>query len=204
MVTYILGNSIRKRARFSCVSGEEELYIDDMKIACDVMREGVYCYATEGRPFKNMRVVDFVAYARCMFDKEAKNSKYIKNLLKSVGYHGLISKKIGRVNVSDYLRILLASRIKDTTRTLYVNLDTWQYSAKNLRKMKNLFSSLLNFSVCALVSDIRFCEYGDEVLYLTKDRDLVVMDGECKRKRMSRKKVMSYQNVENSCEENGA
>ncbi len=196
MVTFILGNSIKKRAYFSKIENTEELYIDDMRIACDVVKDGVYCYALEDVPFKNMRVDDYVAYSRSLFDKEITCRKYLKRLLKSVGYGGLLRKKLYKLSECDYFKVLLASRLKETTRTVYFNLDTWKYSAKNRRKMWKFLDSLSAFSICVLVSDIRFCGYDSDVLYLTATRDLVLLDGECKRKQLSKRKIYSLLKTE--------
>ncbi len=189
MVTYVLGNSIKKRAYFSKMNTDTEIYIDDMRVACDVIRKGTYCYAVEGRPFKNMRVGDYVAYSRSMFDSEIRNVRHIKKLLKSVGYGKSLNKKLGKLKESDYLKVLLASRLKPTTRAVCFNLDLWKYCAKNLRKVKKLASALSCFSLCFLVSDMRFCRAGGDVLYLTSSHDLVLLDGEFKRKRMCKRKV---------------
>ena len=198
MITYILGNSIKKRAQFAKINNDEELYIDDMHIACDTVSKGIYYYAVERRLFKNMRACDFVAYSRSLFDAQATNFKQIKRIMKGVGYKGRITKKLSKVSDVDYLKILLASRIKDTTRTVYFNLDEWKYSAKNVKRMKKLFSELVELSVLALVSDIRFCEYGNDVLYFTKGSDLVVLDCELKRKKTSKRRILSMLRRENN------
>ncbi len=198
MVTYILGNSIKKRAQFSKINNEEELYIDDMHIACDIVSKGIYYYAVEGRLFKNMRACDFVAYSRSLFDAQATNIKHLKRIMKAVGYNGLISKKLSKVSDIDYLKILVASKIKDTTRAIYFNLDEWKYTAKNAERMKKLFSGLSELSVFALVSDIRFSSGGNDVLYLTSAHDLVLLDGEFRRIKTSKRRVLSMLKCENS------
>ncbi len=191
MITYILGNSIIKRTQFSRINNEEEVYIDDLHISCDVVRNGIYCYATECRPFKNMRVCDFVLYSRSLFDNEINDVKQVKKIMRSVGYRGCLTRKLSTVNKVDYLRTLIASRIKDTTRTVYFNLDEWRYSAKSAKRMQKLFNGLTSLSICVLVSDMRFCEYGSDVLYLTTAREFVKLDGVIKRKRTSKRRVLS-------------
>jgi hypothetical protein len=124
-----------------------------------------------------------------MFDSEIRNVRHIKKLLKSVGYGKSLNKKLGKLKESDYLKVLLASRLKPTTRAVCFNLDLWKYCAKNLRKVKKLASALSCFSLCFLVSDMRFCRAGGDVLYLTSSHDLVLLDGEFKRKRMCKRKV---------------
>lgn len=202
MVTYVLGNSIKKRAYFSKMNTDTEIYVDDMRVACDVIRRGTYCYAVEGRPFKNMRVGDYVAYSRSMFDGEIRNVKHIKKLLKSVGYGKSLHKKLGKVKEGDYLKVLLASKLKPTTRAVCFNLDLWRYNAKNLRRINKLANSLARFSICFLVSDMRFCKAGGDVLYLTSSHDLVLLDGEFKRKRTSKRKVTALVKSMNVAKQN--
>ena len=98
-------------------------------------------------------------------------------------------KKLGKVKEGDYLKVLLASKLKPTTRAVCFNLDLWRYNAKNLRRINKLANSLARFSICFLVSDMRFCKAGGDVLYLTSSHDLVLLDGEFKRKRTSKRKV---------------
>ncbi|MBO5223627.1 MAG: hypothetical protein J6C23_03855 [Clostridia bacterium] len=203
MVTYIWGNSIKKRAQFSKINNDEEIYIDDMRIACDVIRDGVYCYALEDRLFKKMRVGDFVSYSRIMFDNEATNVKHVKKMLKSVGYRLGLGRKLSALSDSDYLKILFVARAKETTRSVYLNLDGWQFNRKNARRMKKLTEDLSDYSVCVLVSDLRFCKYGDDVLYFGNG-ELTVVDGEMERKKMSKRKLASLLKTECVSADSGA
>lgn len=198
MLSYVLGNSIKKRARFVRIKSDEELYIDDMSIACDVIKNGVYYYATESRPFKNIRVGDFISYSRSLFDKDAINKKHVRSLLKSVGYKGSLRQKISKVSAIDYLKILVCSKVKDTTRVLYLNLDVFSYSIKNLKRLKKLAYDLSNFTLYFLVSDLRFCENGDEILYLNSSSELVELSGEYKRKKTSKRKIYSILNLKDA------
>ena len=189
MVTFILGNSIKKRASYKTKNAQEEVYIDDMHLCADAVKGGVYYFATCKRPFLNMRAIDFVAYSRVLFDEKSKENKRVKSLLKSLGYNASINKKIGKVKSEDYIKILLASKVKDCTKSVYINLDAWKYNGKNVRKIKNLILSLSRYDLHFLVSDFRFCALGSYSVYQKEDGNSFCLDNIEQRKRARKNKI---------------
>ena len=193
MVTFVLGNSIKKRAVYSVKNSESEVYVDDMRITCDLIRNGVYYYVTDKRLFVNMQVGDFVLYSRILFDgNTVKDRKKLRALLRSLGYNSSLKRKIGKVDIEDYIKILFASKVKDSTEKVYVNLDGWKYSRKNLRRLVALMRAFCKYSLVFLVSDFRFCKGDCSVLYQRSDGETVAIEREKERMRLSKNKFLAF------------
>jgi hypothetical protein len=155
----------------------------------DAVKGGVYYFSTEKIPFKNMQVGDFVAYSRSLFDGYVKDEKSLKALLKSVGYNGSRRVKLGKVGDEDFVKVLLASKLKTGTEKVYINVDRWKYNKVNVKKVRNLMGNLRRFDLFFLVSDFRFCTVGGNCLYQTQDDLLLNLGSIEQRKRASKSKV---------------
>lgn len=191
MVSFILGNSIKKRAYYCAKNNGEEVYIDDMRLCADTVKNGVYYYAMGKRPFMNMQVGDFVAYSRILFDGEIKDKRKVKALLKGLCYKKSIAKKLGKLTKEDYVKVLLASKIKDTTQKIYINLDSWIFNKGNVKRVKKLATAFAKYSVYFLVSDFRFSVLGGVSLYHNIDGNSFNLDNEKTRKKVAKNRVLS-------------
>ena len=191
MVTFVLGNSIKKRAYYCAKNNGEEVYIDDMRLCADTVKNGVYYYATDKRPFVNMQVRDYIAYSRILFDGECKEKRKIRSLLKSLGYKISPKKKLGKIKNEDYIKVLVASKIKDNTKSIYVNLDSWKYCKRNEKRIRNLINAFSKYSLYFLVSDFRFCAMEGNSIYHNVDGNFFSIDGEKCRKKVAKSRVLS-------------
>ena len=191
MVSFILGNSIKKRAYYCAKNNGEEVYIDDMHLCADTVKNGVYYYAMGKRPFVNMQVGDFVAYSRILFDGEIKDKRKVKALLKGLCYKKSVAKKLGKLTKEDYVKVLLASKIKDTTQKVYINLDSWIFNNKNVNRIKKLANAFAKYSVYFLVSDFRFSVLGGKSIYHNIDGNSFNLDSEKTRKKVAKNRVLS-------------
>lgn len=157
MINYCMGNVGAMRRSFRAVSGDNVVSLDNDDVVADFLLDGKVYFVLGDIPCANMRVVEYLSYARALKSKLPLSSKESRRLLKQVGAHFGLNQKVGKLSRVDYRRLQLASKIDTATRCVYVNFSGIQYTART----KHLIKSLLrqwskNLQVVVAFSDHRF------------------------------------------------
>ena len=179
MVGYILGDSVAKRRVCGAKSNAEEVYVDNSEVVA-IVKNGDGCfYAIGDIPFSDMSVESYVAYSRALFDAQNMSNKRIRALLKKAGYKKKISQKMKTLDVFDFRRVQIASKIREDTKAIYINMDGVVYSKKAGKKLKKLIAHLKGFDTHVLVSDVAFVKYPATLTFVDGDMQSYAFPLDC-------------------------
>lgn len=156
MVVYCVGNILEKRRFFKKQTGESVVNIDNDDVVYSFnLFEKTYLVIGKN-PFADLGVAEYIAYSKSLSNKLPLGEKYIKALLRSCGYMGSLSKKLGKISRVELRSVLLASKIQPDTKTLFVNFDGLSYNKKNYSAMiKSISKWSKTLDVFVAVSDMR-------------------------------------------------
>jgi hypothetical protein len=172
MVGYILGDSAAKRKVFGSRTGFDEIYVDNSEVIATVKGGDGWYYAVGEIPFADMSVESYVAYSRALFDAQNMSRKRICSLLKKTGFSKKSRIRMKKLDTFDFRKVQIASKLREDSKTVYINLDGVEYSKRNLRRVQRLIKSLKGLDVFLIVSDVAFVRYPSKVLFVDEDSNV--------------------------------
>lgn len=178
MITYYIGNVREKRFLFRkfrpCAA-----MADNADVLCDFRLNGKMCFVLGDIPYGDMRVGEYLAYARALKTKLPMGDDAAKALLRKVGVRAGVRRKMKNLPRDVFRAVLLAAALNDDTRAVWINYDGVAYSFfSRARIRRQLHTAAKSFEeVHAAVSDYRFIPRAAHTLVAA---DGVLTEGKCK------------------------
>ena len=184
MVTYYIGN-VRNKRRLFREHGPETATADNCDVLADFKFGGKVCFVLGDIPYGDMRVGEYLAYARALKTQLPLSAKQAKELLRRVGAQVSLERKMSSLSRLVFRFVLLASVVDEDTEEVRINLDGIAYSRRTRRKMRLLVKRASRGYGCVrvAVSDYRFIPKSARVMAVTADGSVT----EGKTKSMSRR-----------------
>ena len=157
MITYYIGNVRVKRKMFR-EKRENSAEADNPDVLADFMLNGKVCFVLGDIPFSDMRVGEYLAYARALKTRLPLSASGAKELLRRVGVKIPLWRKMAQLTRLQFRFVLLAAAYNDDTRQVWLNLDGIAYSAFTRISARKMLSALERGfgEVHVSVSDYRF------------------------------------------------
>lgn len=157
MLTYYIGNIREKRMLFRAPKPQAVL-ADNTDVLADFKLNGKVCFVLGDIPYANMRVGEYLGYARSLKTRLPIDASEAKRLLQRVGLRVRLSRKMRSLPRYLFRGVLLAAALEDDTRHAWINLDGVAYSRRTCRNVRRMLQSTERMfeEVHAAVSDYRF------------------------------------------------
>lgn len=157
MITYYIGNIKQKRAWFR-MRREGAALADNSDVLADFQWRGKVCFVMGDIPYGNMRVGEYLAYARALQTNTSLSGKAAAMLLRRVGIRVDPRKKMSALPRETYRAVLLAAALEENTRAVWLNFDGIAYRRRVARRIRHMLACLSRSfaEVHAAVSDYRF------------------------------------------------
>ena len=157
MITYYIGNVKQKREWFRMRRAGAAL-ADNGDVLADFRWRGKVCFVMGDIPFGNMRVGEYLAYARALKTDTSLSGVQAARLLRKAGIKADPRKKMAALPREIYRAVLLAAALEEDTRTVWLNFDGIAYRRRVARRIHAVLRRLnRSFAeVHASVSDYRF------------------------------------------------
>ena len=157
MITYYIGN-VREKRMFFRKTRIDAALADNCDVLADFKLNGKVCFVLGEIPYADMRVGEYLGYARALKTRLPLSDSAAKELLEKAGTRVSLCKRMGKLNRLTFRAVLLAAALTDATRESWLNLDGIAYSffmRLHMRRMLNRIAK--NYEhVPVAVSDYRF------------------------------------------------
>lgn len=169
MLTYYIGN-VREKRRLFRKYREGGANADNADILADFPLDGKVCIVLGDIPYGDMRVGEYLCYARALTSSAPLSLSAAKALLRKCGAPVSMRRKMRTLPRYLFRAVLLSAAVQNDTGQVWLNLDGIAYShavksavRHMLRRMMRAFAE-----VHVAVSDYRFIPRGARVMAVTK------------------------------------
>lgn len=157
MVTYYIGNLRQKRMLFREKRADAAV-ADNCDVLADFRLNGKVCFVLGDIPYGDMRVGEYLAYARALKTRLPLSDAGARALLRSVGVGVRTDRKMKRLPRELFRGVLLAAAYDEGMRAAWINLDGVAYSFFTCARVRKLVRGIARrfAEVHVSVSDSRF------------------------------------------------
>lgn len=154
-ILYLSGDSSEKRRLMrSGGANVARALNDEVSAVCRV--KGKDYYVVGKHPFAAFSVYKYLRYERALLSPTPLTKKQARELLRRVGAHVPLRRKLGRLSYVKRRLVALAARLTDKTAILAINLDGAPYSEKLRRQLRRAARRLSrSFGLWIAVTDSR-------------------------------------------------
>lgn len=154
-ILYLSGDSSEKRRLMrSGGANVARALNDEVSAVCRV--KGKDYYVVGKHPFAAFSVYKYLRYERALLSPSPLSKKQARELLRRVGAHVSLRRKLGRLSYVKRRLVALAARLTDKTAIMAINLDGAPYSEKLRRQLRRATKKLSrSFGLWIAVTDSR-------------------------------------------------
>ncbi|MDE6398675.1 MAG: hypothetical protein K2L51_05085 [Clostridiales bacterium] len=157
MVTYYIGNIRQKRMLFREKRAGAAV-ADNSDVLADFRLNGKVCFVLGDVPYGDMRVGEYLAYARALKTRLPLSDAGVRALLRRVGVRVRADRKMRSLPRELFRGVLLAAAFDDGMQSAWINLDGVAYSFFTRARVRKLVRGIARRfgEVHVAVSDHRF------------------------------------------------
>lgn len=161
MITCYIGN-IRDKRRLFLTPRAEAIVADNCDVLADFRLGGKVCFLLGDIPYGDMRVGEYLSYARALKTRLPLSAKATKELLRNAGGACSPRRKMASLSRVAFRAVLLAAKFDSSVREVWLDFDGVPYSHAAKREAKRILKRLSRRyeNVHAAFSDYRFLFRG--------------------------------------------
>lgn len=161
MITCYIGN-VRDKRRLFLTPRAEAIVADNCDVVADFNLGGKVCFLLGAIPYGDMRVGEYLSYARALKTRLPLTATETKILLFSAGLDCSPQRKMSSLSRVAFRAVILAAKMDENVREVWLDFDGVPYSLRAKREVKKILKRL-SFRyehVHAAFSDYRFLFRG--------------------------------------------
>ncbi|MDE7395394.1 MAG: hypothetical protein K2M95_04680 [Clostridiales bacterium] len=161
MITCYIGN-VRDKRRLFLTPRAEAIVADNCDVLADFRLGGKVCFLLGDIPYGDMRIGEYLSYARALQTRLPLSAAKAKELLHGAGVRISPRRKMASLSRIAFRAVILAAKIDTAVREVWLDFDGVPYSLHAKREARRILKRLSRRyeNVHAAFSDYRFLFRG--------------------------------------------